>query len=142
VLRSHIVLSIHFARELRDAGLVWRPADGDRFFLPDREMDDSVFTISEMVVEVKTAPVGAIIAFNGTTEWALDAIEQAEAVWIPREHQLREALGDAMLSLVQLDDGWRCTTRTGGTLVESTAESAELAYAEALLLLLKHRRTA
>jgi hypothetical protein len=136
------VISIDLARELRDAGLVWQPADGDRFFLPDREMDDSVFTISEMVVEVKTAPVGSIIAFNGTTEWALDAIEQAEAIWIPREHQLREALGDAMLSLVRLDDGWRCTTRTGGQLVESTGTSAELAYAAALLRLLVARRTA
>jgi len=136
------VIPIELARELRDAGLVWHPADGDRFFLPDREMDDSVFTISEMVVEVKTAPVGSIIAFNGTTEWALDAIEQAEAIWIPREHQLREALGDAMLSLVRLDDGWRCTTRIGGHLVESTGESAELAYATALLRLLDARRTA
>ncbi|TVR32173.1 MAG: pilus assembly protein CpaE [Nitriliruptor sp.] len=136
------MIPIELARELRDAGLVWHPADGDRFFLPDREMDDSVFTISEMVVEVKTAPVGSIIAFNGTTEWALDAIEQAEAIWIPREHQLREALGDAMLSLVRLDDGWRCTTRTGGHLVESTGESAELAYATALLRLLDARRTA
>ncbi len=136
------MIPIELARELRDAGLVWHPADGDRFFLPDREMDDSVFTISEMVVEVKTAPVGSIIAFNGTTEWALDAIEQAEAIWIPREHQLREALGDAMLSLVRLDDGWRCTTRIGGHLVESTGESAELAYATALLRLLDARRTA
>lgn len=136
------MISIDLARELRDAGLVWRPADGDRFFLPDREMDDSVFTISEMVVEVKAAPVGSIIAFNGTTEWALDAIEQAEAIWIPREHQLREALGDAMLSLVRLDDGWRCTTQTGGHLVEFTDVSAELAYAAALLRLLDARRTA
>ncbi len=136
------MISIELARELRDAGLVWHPADGDRFFLPDREMDDSVFTISEMVVEVKTAPVGSIIAFNGTTEWALDAIEQAEAIWIPREHQLREALGDAMLSLVRTDDGWRCTTRTDGQLVESSDASAELAYARALLRLLDARRTA
>lgn len=136
------MIPIEFARELRDAGLVWHPADGDRFFLPDREMDDSVFTISEMVVEVKAAPVGSIIAFNGTTEWALDAIEQAEAIWIPREHQLREALGDEMLSLVRLDDGWRCTTRTNGHLAESTDTSAELAYARALLRLLDARRTA
>ena len=136
------MITIDLARELRDAGLVWQPADGDRFFLPDREMDDSVFTISEMVVEVKTAPVGSIIAFNGTTEWALDAIEQAEAIWIPREHQLREALGEAMLSLVRLDDGWRCTTRSGGQLVETTEASAELASATALLRLLDARRNA
>lgn len=136
------MIPIELARELRDAGLVWQPTDGDRFFLPDRDMDDRVFTISEMVVEVKTAPVGSIIAFNGTTEWALDAIEQAEAIWIPREHQLREALGDAMLSLARLDDGWRCTTRTGGHLDESNDATAELAYATALLRLIDARRTA
>lgn len=136
------MIGIDLARELRDAGLVWQPLDGDRFVLPDRGMDDRVFTISEMVVEVRSAPVGSIIAFNGTTEWALDAIEQAEAIWIPREHQLRTALGEAMLSLVQLDEGWRCTTRQQGHLVESTEATAELAYATALLRLLERRRTA
>ncbi|MFC5272404.1 hypothetical protein [Brachybacterium sacelli] len=30
--------------------------------------------------------------FNGTTEWALDSVEQHEAIWIPREDQLRTAL--------------------------------------------------
>lgn len=127
------MIGMDLARELRDAGLVWRPVDGDHFVLPDRGMDDRVFTISEMVVEVRPAPVGSIIAFNGTTEWALDAIEQAEAIWVPREGQLRGALGEAMLSLVQLDDGWRCTTRQRGHLMESTESTAELAYATALL---------
>lgn len=134
------MIGIDLARALRDAGLVWRPLEGDRFFLPDRGMDDRVFTISEMVVEVRSAPVGSVIAFNGTTEWALDAIEQAEAIWIPREHQLREALGEAMLSLVQLDDGWRCTTREHGQLLEATEDTAELAYATALLRLLERDR--
>ena len=133
------MIPLHLARQLRDAGLAWEPADGDRFVLPDRGMDEDVFTISRMVVEVRTAPIGRMIAFNGTTEWALDAVEQAEAIWLPREEQLRRSLGDALLSLVQTDDGWRCTTRIGETLAESEADTAGEAYAHALLGLLESR---
>lgn len=134
------MIPLQLARQLRDTGLSWEPADGDRFILPDRGMDDEVFTISRMVVEVRTAPVGRMIAFNGTTEWALDAVEQAEVIWLPREEQLRGALGDALLSLVQTDDGWRCTTRVRGGLAEAEAASADEAYALALLGLLEARQ--
>jgi hypothetical protein len=127
------VIPLHLARQLHRAGLHWDPAEGDRFVLPDRGMDHEVFTISRMVVEVRSAPMGQVIAFNGTTEWALDAVEQAEAVWIPREQQLRQALGEHLLSLVQTDDGWRCTTRVDGRLAEAEAGSADEAYAQALL---------
>jgi hypothetical protein len=130
------VISLDLARDLRDAGLVWEPADGDRFVLPDRNMDDAVFTISEMVVEVHNAPVGQVIAFNGTTEWALDAVERAEAVWIPRESQLREALGDTLLSLVRGDGDWRCTVTVDGELIEVVAPEADEAYGRALLAVL------
>lgn len=132
------MISLSTARRLHDAGLSWVPADGDRFVLPDRGMDDDVFTISEMVVEVRDAPVGRLIAFNGTTEWALDAVEQAEAVWLPDETQLRERLGEALLSLVRADDGWRCTIRVGGQLLEIAATEAEEAYADALLRVLTY----
>jgi hypothetical protein len=127
------VIDLELANRLHDAGLGWQPADGDRFVLPGREMDHDVFTISEMVVEVKPAPAGRLIAFNGTTEWALDAVEQAEAIWLPREEQLREALGDALLSLARVDEGWRCTYHLGGELRETTATEADTAYALSLL---------
>lgn len=127
------MITLELARELRDAGLSWEPSEGDRFVLPDRNMDEAVFTISEMVVEVHNAPVGQVIAFNGTTEWALDAVERAEAVWLPRESQLREALGAALLSLVRGDDEWRCTVTIEGELVEEVAPEADEAYARALL---------
>jgi hypothetical protein len=120
------------ARALRDAGLEWRPTVGDRFVLPGRGMDDEVFTIAEMVVEVRDAPVGRLIAFNGTTEWALDAVEQADALWLPRESQLREALGDRFRSLIRAHDGWRCTVQVGPSFVEVAATSAVGAYADAL----------
>lgn len=131
------MISFDLAEELRANGLQWTPAEGDRFVLPDRDLDGRVFTISEMVVEVRRSPVGDLIAFNGTTEWALDAIERAETVWLPREGQLREQLGAALLSLARLDDGWRCTVRVDEELVEVEAPEADEAYARALLSLLR-----
>lgn len=133
------MISFELAHRLHDAGLRWTPTEGDRFVLPDRDLDGQVFTISEMVVEVRLSPVGTLIAFNGTTEWALDSIEQADAIWLPRESQLRAELGEAMLSLVRLDDGWRTTVRVGDDLVEQTADSADDAYGLALLALLRSR---
>ena len=130
------MISLELATELHAHGLAWAPDEGDRFVLPDRDLDGRVFTISEMVVEVRRSPVGDLIAFNGTTEWALDAIERADAIWVPREAQLRELLGSALLSLAQLDDGWRCTVRHGNDLYEVEAEHADEAYGRALLRLL------
>jgi hypothetical protein len=127
------VIDIQLAHALHAAGLAWEPDEGDRFVLPGRGLDGQVFTISEMVVEVRRSAVGQVIAFNGTTEWALDSIEQAEAVWIPRESQLRVALGDRLLSLARTDTGWRCTVRIGETLHETDAAEADEAYARALL---------
>ena len=70
----------------------WSPVKGDRFVVPDRDLDDEVFVVSDMVVEAVDLPrVGRILAFNGTTEWALDSLEAAEAIWLPREEQLRDA---------------------------------------------------
>jgi hypothetical protein len=132
------VIPLDRARALRDAGLAWQPRVGDRFVLPGRGMDEQVFTIAEMVVEVRESPVGRLIAFNGTTEWALDAVEQAEALWLPRESQLREALSDAFRSLVRADDGWRCTVLVGRQLLEVAAPGASEAYADALLRVLEH----
>ena len=131
------MISFGLAQQLHGAGLRWTPSEGDRFVLPDRDLDGRVFTISDMVVEVRRSPVGDLIAFNGTTEWALDAIEQAETVWLPREAQLRELLGDALLSLARLDDGWRCTVRIGGELLEVEETAADEAYGRALLAVLE-----
>lgn len=134
------MIEVELAHELHAAGLPWEPADGDHFVLPDRGLDGQVFTISEMVVEVRRSAVGQMIAFNGTTEWALDSIEQAEAIWVPRESQLRRALGTSLLSLARTDAGWRCTVRLGDRLHESDASEAETAYALALLHVLGHTR--
>ncbi|MEX2551247.1 MAG: hypothetical protein WD638_13570 [Nitriliruptoraceae bacterium] len=130
------MISLALAKALHEHGLSWTPQEGDRFILPDRDMDGRVFTISDMVVEVRRSPVGALIAFNGTMEWALDAIEVAETVWLPREAQLRERLGDALLSLARIEDGWRCTVRIDDQLVEVEEAEADEAYGRALLAVL------
>jgi hypothetical protein len=110
---------LELGRALRAAGLRWDPRPGDHFVVPDRDLDDTVFVLSHMVVEVIDTPVGPMLAFNGTTEWALDSVEVSEAVWLPLEHQLRELLGDDLVSLetVPSDDpatrGYAVTVRVG-----------------------------
>jgi hypothetical protein len=126
------MLSIATARRLRDAGLPWTPSSGDRFVVADREMDDEVFVVSEMVVEHHQAPSGGLLRFNGTTEWALDQLEVDQALWLPREDQLRRALGDRLVALARLDRTWAVTTVDGATHEDVDAEEA---YATAWLSL-------
>lgn len=99
------MLTIDLARRLHAAGLRWDPSPGDRFVLPDRGMDEDVFVISDMTVEVHEFPTATVIGFNGTTEWALDSVEQREALWLPLEHQLRDLLGGLFRSLAHDPDG-------------------------------------
>lgn len=128
------MITLELAQQLRDAGLVWEAAPGDRFVVPDRDMDDEVFVVSNMTVEVHDFPSGRVIGFNGTTEWALDSLDQHEVVWLPRETQLRELLGEHFVSL---------EVRTGGYAVQLGSSEgrhvdidAERAYARALLAVL------
>jgi hypothetical protein len=134
------VLSVSLARALRDAGLRWTPARGDSFVMPDRGMDQDVFVLSDMTIEVQQFPAGPVIGFNGTTEWALDSVEQSEALWLPAEHQLRERLGEAFAGLAPLDAGYRVVVRVeGATTTYDGANPAE-AYGLALLDLLRAGR--
>ncbi|HEY6811351.1 MAG TPA: pilus assembly protein CpaE, partial [Propionibacteriaceae bacterium] len=71
----------------------WTPANGDMFFIPRPEIVDSIFTVSDMVVELVVANGESRFHFNGTVEWALDSVESDGVVWLPRENQLREMLG-------------------------------------------------
>jgi hypothetical protein len=136
------VLSIDLARHLRAAGLSWTPARGDRFVVPDRDMDDDVFVVSDMVIEVHHSPGGAFMGFNGTTEWALDSIEQYRVLWLPREDQLRELIGDRLVRLERRPTGWDVVTRVGGGERVTSADDVENAYATALLGLLERQATA
>jgi hypothetical protein len=136
------VLSVDLARRLHRAGLRWTPARGDRFMLPDRGMDDDTFVISDMTIEVHQFPNATVIGFNGTTEWALDSVEQQDALWLPLEHQLRGLLGGLFRSLVRGDDGWSVILSLpdgdGGRRDDVvTARSVEEAYALALATVLE-----
>jgi hypothetical protein len=125
-----VVLTVATARRLRDAGLSWSPVSGDRFVVADRDMDDEVFVVSEMVIDHHLAPSGALLRFNGTTEWALDNLQVEQALWLPREDQLRAALGDHFRELARHPQGWLVRTAGGAAFVH---EDPEEAYAAALL---------
>ena len=112
------MLTVDLARALRAAGLAWQPERGDAFVVPDRDLDDQVFVLSDMVIEQQDVPGGPpILAFNGTTEWALDSLESQDAVWLPREEQLRDLLGDVFVSLERADGpvGGYAVTLADGT---------------------------
>jgi hypothetical protein len=95
-----------------------------------------------MSIEVSDLPSGAEMRFNGTVEWALDSIAQTEVVWLPREDQMRAALGERFLRLERLDagtGGYAVVLRAGGSRMQEERHvdiDAERAYARALLSVL------
>jgi hypothetical protein len=127
------VISVELARQLRDAGLRWEPASGDQFVIPDRDLDGQVFSISEMTIDVRSSPVGRLIAFNGTVEWALDSIMQREVIWLPSEGQLRGLLGDRFIALERTATGLKCVVDMDGHRMEYTDANAANAYGRAVL---------
>jgi hypothetical protein len=134
------MISTRLAQELRDAGLVWTPASGDAFQLAGGEFEGEVFTVSEMTVEAHHYSTGSVLGFNGTTEWALDSVALDEALWMPREEQLRDLLHGTFRSLEREPQGagaiYRVTTERGGAVTVFEADDATEAYGEALLALI------
>ncbi len=124
------------AQQLKNVGLAWKPAPGDRFAIPDRDLDDEVFVLSNMTIEVYTVPEGRVIGFNGTTEWAMDDVEIDEALWLPREDQLRELLGGTFRTLRRSSSGYDVEMSLLGADRVFTAPTPAEAYAAALLHLL------
>ena len=129
------MISTQLARALRDSGLVWRPRAGDAFRIDLVEADDELFVLSDMTVEAHEFSTGTVLGFNGTTEWALDSVAIDEALWHPHEHQLREALGPAFVSLTAID-GYTVSAVIDHVTSTFSAEGAPDAYAKALLRLL------
>ncbi|GIG30821.1 pilus assembly protein CpaE [Cellulomonas marina] len=136
------MISLLNAERLRAAGLRWSPAPGDRFTLRSEQLEDQVFTISDMVVEAHRYETGIVLGFNGTTEWALDSVRQEDALWLPREDQLRDLLGRTFRSLARSTDGRYQVLVELASRPEQvfTADTAEDAYAEALLALVSAAR--
>ncbi|HEU4541627.1 MAG TPA: hypothetical protein VFR23_10930 [Jiangellaceae bacterium] len=129
------MISVELAKRLRAAGVRWEPAPGDRFVLPDRGMDDDVFVLSHMTIDVHEFPTGRVIGFNGTVEWALDSVEQEAALWLPSEAQLRELLGGAFVQLSRDGDGYHVELEVDGHRTALSADEPEEAYGRALLYL-------
>ena len=130
------VIGFELASRLKAAGIEWRPSPGDHFHVPDRDLDETVFVVSDMVVEVMELPSRQrYFAFNGTTEWALDSIEQEEVVWLPREDQLRALLGTGFVQLEGIPGGYAVTVRQAGRDERHVDITAEAAYARAVLSL-------
>jgi hypothetical protein len=130
------VISVALARRLQDAGLAWHPAPGDRFVIPQPALDGTVFTLSDMTIEVHEYPSGTILGFNGTTEWALDSVEKGRTIWLPREDQLRDLLGGTFRSLARDGSGWVVRVAIPGHPAEEfVAQDPAEAYGEAVLAL-------
>ena len=96
---SFDMITIEDARQLRGAGLVWHPAAGDAFTIDRPELVNDVFTLSDMTIESHEFDTGTVLGFNGTTEWALDSVAIEDALWLPREDQLRVLLGGSFRAL-------------------------------------------
>lgn len=134
------MLSLTTARALRDAGLRWQPAQLDFFGIPMPDFEDEVFVISNMTVMAESIRSRLELTFHGTVEWALDHLWVGEAIWLPREEQLRELLeehliGEPQPALVLETSryGYRCTIHFRGQVDVFEAFEASEAYAAALL---------
>ena len=139
------MISRPLALRLREAGLVWRPATGDRFQLLTLDMDSTgteAFTVSDMTIEAHSYSTGTVLGFNGTTEWALDSISLEDALWLPREDQLREALKETFVSLVRDEGqaGWIVTCVFRGERQQHLADEVPDAYGMAVLAELEATR--
>ena len=129
------MIDADLAARLRTAGLPWRPASGDRFTIPSGDFQGEVFVVAEMTIDVQDVPGGSsVFKFNGTTEWALDSVDAARVLWLPREDQLRAQLGDAFNTLTAVPGGFVVTLTDGTRHLDIDAERA---YARAMLHMLE-----
>jgi hypothetical protein len=131
------MISPELAQELRAAGLVWRPQSGDQFQINVPDLDVDVFTVSDMTIEAHHYPTGSILGFNGTTEWALDSVALEDALWLPREDQLRELLRTTFRSLTRLTDAYRVDIDLHGEVRSFEHPEPAEAYGLALLALIR-----
>lgn len=127
------MITLSLAHALRESGLRWHPKSGDRFTISAPEMENEIFHLADMVIEARALDSGTILAFNGTTEWALDSVDQDKAVWLPDETDLRGALGSAFNNLRLRDGVFEVQVTIDGQLRAFSDEDVENAYAEALL---------
>lgn len=130
------MITVELARALLDAGVLWQPAAGDRFVIDAELLTSEVFWISDLTVEVHTYRGQSLLGFNGTTEWALDSVTLDQALWLPREDQLRELLGDRLEAVRRTEEGWEVSYAVAPAYIRTVTDGdLECAYARALLTL-------
>ena len=100
------MITVELARQVAEAGVLWEPSPGDRFTIDQPNVVGEVFWISHLTIDVHTYHGQPLLGFNGTTEWALDSVTLDTALWLPREDQLRDLLGDRFSGLRREDDDW------------------------------------
>ena len=130
------MITLQLAQQLKAAGLRWQPHDHDFFAVPEREMDDRVFVISDMSILVEILQGWPAITFNGSVEWALDYVLAMEVVWLPTSNQLLTALGQAFTGLTRQGEQFVCAIEWGGKQEMFAAATPDDAYAQALLTML------
>jgi hypothetical protein len=134
------MIGLETACKLKAAGLHWEPAQGDRFAVPERGMDDRVFVINDMATIIEMIQGAEMVTFHGTPEWALDYVYLGEAVWLPEEGQLRQLLEDRLATegvtvydLLFVDERFTCRFEWREEALAFTAGDAVDAYAAGLL---------
>lgn len=138
------MITIQLAADLRRAGLAWQPAERDCFAIPGGELDGHVFVLNQLPTLIEMLRGQPAITFHGSSEWAIDYLLTADALWIPSETQLRSAIErivgpDAAVALERrAPHQYRCHAGA----VSAEAEDAETAYATLLLTLLRQRNEA
>ena len=129
------MISATLALSLRTAGVRWSPSSGDSFIITREGFEGDVFVVSDMTIESHEFETGTILGFNGTTEWALDSVAIEDALWLPREDQLRGLLGGSFDSLARSGEGYTVGLVVNGQRWQWDAANPADAYAVALLRL-------
>lgn len=131
------MISLLMAQRLKQAGLAWTPRLHDFFAIPERGMDTRIFVISDLQANIEKLFGSEVVAFQGASEWALDYLVTSEAVWMPREDQLREALltrlPEAYLSMKFSQQSCYLEVRSGVLKLAYDSQNVEDAYGQALL---------
>ena len=138
------MISLELAQRLKKAGLVWKASNHHFFAIPDRELDDRVFVISDLMAHLDLFRGWPVVTFHGAVEWALDYILTTNVVWMPTEEQLREELAAFLsvantpfLQLNWLNGHYCCEIDFDEQRHQFEAQTASEAYGQALLFVLQ-----
>lgn len=141
------MLPLSLAVKLKEAGLTWLPDINDFFAIPDSDLDDRIFVMSDMMTAPTTLKGWPAITFHGTSEWAMDYIFMQEVVWMPTEEQLRQELvflldriEDKTKLTLKLEENGRytCQITYQNTSIPFTAPTPSETYGQALLHILQN----